>query len=116
MDFLQKVHVTVPVSRASFWFGGSVVEVDKLQCPCIDLCMATKTISVDEEAYLWLVRAKQDRRESFSAVIKRARWDRGKRRCGDLLARASGHVPAEVLDALDRAQAEDLPPNDPWNR
>jgi hypothetical protein len=26
------------------------------------------------------------------------------------------HVSAEVLDALDRAQAEDLPPNDPWNR
>ena len=28
MDFLQKVHVTVPVSRASFWFVGSVVRVD----------------------------------------------------------------------------------------
>jgi len=25
-------------------------------------------------------------------------------------------VPAEVLDALDRAQAEDLPPADPWKR
>lgn len=78
--------------------------------------MATKTLSVDEEAYLRLVRAKQDRRESFSAVIKRARWDRGKKRCGDLLARASGHVPEEVLDALDRAQAEDLPPADLWSR
>ena len=78
--------------------------------------MATKTLSVDEDAYLRLVRAKQDRRESFSAVIKRARWDRGKKRCGDLLARASGHVSAEVLDALDRAQAEDRPPNDPCKR
>ena len=83
---------------------------------CIDLCMATKTLSVDEEAYLRLVRAKQDRRESFSAVIKRARWDLGKKRCGGLLARASGHVPEEVLDALDRAQAEDLPPANPWSR
>ena len=78
--------------------------------------MATKTLSVDEEAYLKLVRAKQDRRESFSAVIKRARWDRGKKRCGDLLARASGHVPEKVLDTLDRAQAEDRPPADAWNR
>ena len=116
MDFLQKIHVTVPVSRASFWFGCSVVEVDKLQCLCIDLCMATKTVSVDEEAYLHLVRAKGDRLESFSAVIKRARWDHGKKRCGDLLARASGGVSAEVLDALDRAQAEDMPPADPWKR
>ena len=78
--------------------------------------MATKTLSVDEDAYLRLVRAKQDRRESFSAVIKRARWDRGKKRCRDLLARASGHVPPEVLDVLDHAQAEDLPPADPWSR
>ena len=83
---------------------------------CIDLCVSTKTLSVDEEAYLRLVRAKQDRRESFSAVIKRAHWDRGKKRCGDLLARASGRVPGEVLDVLDQAQAEDLPPADPWNR
>jgi predicted CopG family antitoxin len=96
--------------------GASVGWVDKFYMLCIDLCMATKTLSVDEEAYLRLVRAKQDRRESFSAVIKRARWDRGKKRCGDLLARASGHVPTNVLDALDRAQAEDLPPDDPWNR
>jgi predicted CopG family antitoxin len=78
--------------------------------------MATKTFSVDEEAYLRLVRAKRDRRESFSTVIKRARWDQGKKRCGDLLARASGTVSADVLDALDRAQATDLPPSDPWNR
>lgn len=78
--------------------------------------MATKTLSVDEEAYLRLVRAKRDRRESFSAVIKRARWDHGKRRCGDLLARASGQVPAGVLDSLDRAQAGDTPPPDRWKR
>ena len=83
---------------------------------CIDLRMGTKTLSVDEEAYLHLVRAKGDRRESFSAVIKRAHWDQGKKRCGDLLACASGRVAAEVLDGLDRAQAEDLPPADLWKR
>lgn len=90
--------------------------VDDKKHLCIDLCMACKTLSVDEEAYLRLVRAKQDRRESFSAVIKRARWDAGKKRCGDLLARASGRVAEEVLDYLDRAQNEDAPPSDRWNR
>ena len=76
--------------------------------------MATKTLSVDEEAYLRLVAAKRDRRDSFSAVIKRARWETGAKRCGDLLARASGRVPTEILDQLDRAQAADAPPRDPW--
>ena len=78
--------------------------------------MATKTLSVDEQAYLRLVRAKREPKESFSAVIKRARWDNARKRCGDLLSRASGRVPKEVLDYLDRAQAEDAPPSDRWNR
>lgn len=82
--------------------------------PCIFFCMATKTLSVDEDAYLRLVAAKQNHRESFSAVIKRARWDTGVRRCSDLLAHASGHVPPEILDRLDRAQAEDAPPPERW--
>jgi predicted CopG family antitoxin len=77
--------------------------------------VATKTLSVDEDAYLRLMSAKLDRRESFSAVIKRAHWDTGAKRCGDLLARASGHVSAEILDKLDQAQATDAPPTDKWN-
>lgn len=76
--------------------------------------MATKTLSVDEDAYLRLMAAKRGRRESFSAVIKRARWDAGAKRCGDLLARASGHVSVEILDQLDHAQAADTPPPDRW--
>lgn len=78
--------------------------------------MACKTLSVDEEAYLCLVRAKQDRRESFSAVIKRARWDNNRKRCGELLSRATGRVPMATLDYLDRAQNEDVAPSDRWNR
>ncbi len=76
--------------------------------------MATKTISVDEQAYLRLVRAKRDPRESFSPVIKRALWDNNRKRRGDLLSRASGRVAEEVLDYLDRAQADDAPPSDRW--
>jgi len=78
--------------------------------------MATKTLSIDEEAYLRLVRARRHARESFSKVIKRARWDDGPPRCGDLLARASGTVPDSVLDQLDEAQLSDVPPEDRWKR
>lgn len=78
--------------------------------------MATKTLSVDEEAYRKLVRARKHARESFSKVIKRARWEDGPPRCGDLLHRAAGEVSEEALAALDRAQAEDAPPVDKWNR
>lgn len=77
--------------------------------------MATKTLSVDEEAYRKLVRARIHARESFSKIIKRAKWDDGPPRCGDLLNRASGEVSDDMLDALDKAQTEDSAPFDKWN-
>lgn len=83
---------------------------------CIDLCMGTKTLSVDEEAYQLLARAKRHARESFSKVIKRAKWDEGRPRCVDLLARAAGRMSDQVLDTLDAAQEGDAPPADPWSR
>ncbi len=43
---------------------------DQTHILCITLCMATKTLSVDEAAYLRLMAAKRDRRESFSKVIR----------------------------------------------
>lgn len=78
------------------------------------LCMATKTLSVDEEAYRKLVRARLHARESFSKVIKRATWSDGPPRCGDLLKRASGEISEEALTALDTAQTNDAPPSDKW--
>lgn len=78
--------------------------------------MATKTLSVDEEAYRKLVRARKHARESFSKIIKRAKWDDGPPRCGDLLTRAEGEVSDEILARLDKVQAEDVPPVDKWNR
>ncbi len=77
--------------------------------------MATKTLSVDEEAYRILARARKAPDESFSKVIKRARWDGGLRRCRDVLSRARGDMDPKVLDRLDRAQKDDRPPDDPWH-
>ena len=37
--------------------------------------MATKTISLEIDAYEKLKRAKRSGRESFSSVVRRARWD-----------------------------------------
>jgi predicted CopG family antitoxin len=76
--------------------------------------MATKTLSVDEEAYKRLVRARQHGRESFSQVIKRAVWNTGKMRCGDLLAKASGEISEETLEILERGQREDKEPENKW--
>lgn len=90
--------------------------VDERIFLCIYLCMATRTLSVDEEAYRALVRARRHRGESFSKVIKRAKWDDGPKRCGDLLARASGTVSEATLAKLAHAQESDLPPEDKWNR
>lgn len=78
--------------------------------------MATKTLSVDEEAYMHLIRAKTDAKESFSKVIKRARWDSGQKRCSDMITRVKGVVDEKILDRLDRVQSEDAPPSEPWLR
>lgn len=78
--------------------------------------MATKTISIDLEAYERLRRARRERSESFSMVIKRAHWPPPPRTAGALLKALDG-VPGladEVLDRLDKGQADDLPPEDPW--
>lgn len=51
-----------------------------------DLCMATKTISIEIDAYELLVREKRYPRESFSRVIRRVLSERPAMTAGDLLA------------------------------
>jgi hypothetical protein len=78
--------------------------------------MATKTISIDLEAYERLRRARLSPTESFSRVIKRARWRNELKTAGELL-RALDDVPPPdpaVLDRLEEAQRRDAPPEDPW--
>jgi hypothetical protein len=79
--------------------------------------MATKTISVDIEAYQLLTKARTSPKESFSQVIKRAQWPHGAKTGGDLL-KALATLPVasdEVIRRLDEAQAADLPPDNPWS-
>ena len=79
--------------------------------------MATKTISIDMEAYRRLTRARLSPKDSFSQVIHRARWDEQAKTCGGLLA-ALPHLPKvddAVLDRLEAAQQADAPPDNSWS-
>ena len=48
--------------------------------------MATKTITIELDAYDALVRARVHPRESFSEVVRRARWDEKQHTARALLA------------------------------
>ncbi len=78
--------------------------------------MATKTISIDLEAYERLRAARRSPDESFSRVIKRAHW-RNESMTASALLDALADLPMvsdDILTRLDDAQREDAPPEDPW--
>ena len=82
-------------------------------------CMATKTISIDLEAHRKLSAARRSPKESFSQVIRRARWDAEGPATGKELLSVMSHLPKaddELIHALEATQAADHPPIDPWDK
>lgn len=77
--------------------------------------MATKTISIDLDAYPLLASARLNEKESFSRVIKRATWQQQAKTCGVLLDSLFSLPTAReaVLQRLESAQLADIPPDDP---
>jgi hypothetical protein len=79
--------------------------------------MGTKTISLHNEAYERLRRARRNPGESFSEVVMRAVWPDAPLTGGDYLALVRERGPiyaAEEIDRVDEASASDLPPQDKW--
>jgi hypothetical protein len=78
--------------------------------------MTTKAISLDSDAYERLRCARLGPEESFSQVIKRARWDPPPS-TGAVLMAALQHAPLiddATVQRLEAAQREDAPPGDAW--
>jgi len=77
--------------------------------------MATKTISIDLNAYQLLSAARLSAKESFSQVIKRTLWQPQTKTCGNLLATLPELPMADedVLTRLEAAQLADQLPDNP---
>ena len=101
------------------WSGlDSVVRGLTINQPCMYACiMATKTISIDLEAYERLRQARRAPDESFSRVIKRAQWPNEARTAAGLLSALRNSPPPEaaVIERLEEAQEMDRPPEDMWH-
>jgi hypothetical protein len=88
-----------------------------------DSCVATKTISLEIDAYERLRKAKRNPSESFSSVVRRAVFPDSVTTAGDLLAagrertaKRSPLLTDEALDRLDRAQREPRSSSSHWER
>lgn len=78
--------------------------------------MATKTISLELDAYEKLKRAKKAG-ESFSQVVRRARFERGAVTGNELKSyyeSGGSIVPDQYLDAIEEADTSDKFPDNPW--
>lgn len=81
------------------------------------LCVSTKTISLREEAYERLRRAKRGPADSFSDVVMRATWPEAPLTAGAWLTLVRERGPQyriSELDQIDKIRATDTPPSDKW--
>jgi len=79
--------------------------------------MATKTISLKEEAYNRLREARRYPTESFSEVVLRATWPEDTTTARALLdAYRAGrpHLSSDELDRVEALKRRDAPPEDKW--
>jgi len=79
--------------------------------------MATKTITLELDAYEKLRAAKRGR-ESFSSVVRRAVIPGEAKSGSEVIAyfKANGaFFSEEELDAIEKMAAGDSPPSNPWN-
>ena len=79
--------------------------------------MATKTISLKEEAYTRLSAARRYRDESFSEVVMRATWPEDTitaRALLDLLGSRRVRLRDDELDRIDEINKRDWPAEDKW--
>lgn len=95
----------------------SKVPLDKTVFTHTHTSMGSKNISISEEAYLRLRRARRHPRESFSQVIHRGKWDDGSSTARSWLENmeAAPEVSDSVLDSLEANQRADQPPGDKWS-
>ena len=80
-------------------------------------CMATKTISLKEEAYRRLKAARRYPGESFSEVVLRATWPEDTitgRGLLDLHVGGRAIFRDDELDRMEELKSRDLPPEDKW--
>jgi predicted CopG family antitoxin len=79
-------------------------------------CMATKTISLELDAYEKL-RARKQPGESFSDVVRRSRFEDAAptgRALLDFFRSGGSKVEKSYLDAVESASARDRAPDNPW--
>lgn len=91
--------------------------LDFLKTTHICMGMSSKNISITEDAYMRLRKARRHPRESFSQVIRRSRWDDESPTAASWL-KAFTDVPVvsdTVLEGLEADQKADRPPEDKWS-
>jgi len=78
--------------------------------------MASKTISINLEAYERLRQARRHPKESFSQVIRRGHWEHRGSSARSWLESFSDVPEAEtgILESLEEVQRTDAPPEDKW--
>lgn len=80
-------------------------------------CMATKTITLELDAYERLKAAKRNDRESFSMVVRRAVWPDSPMNGTAILEyfrSRPAYLSEEELSAIEKAEQTDAPPDNPW--